>query len=234
MTSTSIDGSAAFLNLVDYSPLELILFAGGCLLWVIAYAILIRNGIKYKIIEMPAIAAASNFAWEALWSTAFKTDMGVFLIWTYRAWLVLDIGIFTMVLLYGAKLVVTPEIRRHFAAATFISMAAIGAMYYFFTAGGYDTPIGANSAYIAQLFVSAYYVLLVLQRSDFRGFSLALAFLRTIGTGMNTVFMLIHYPDNHWLHAMGIIAFVLDWIYISLFIRKRGWRPRAAAAGVPA
>lgn len=214
-------GRDAFLNLTDYTGVEMFLFAGGCLLWVVAYGLLIRNGLRYKIIEMPPIAAASNFAWEALWSTAFETDMGHLLIWTYRAWIVFDVAIFSMVILYGAKLVTTPALRRHFVPAIIGAMLSFGVLYYFFTAQGHDTPIGANSAYIAQLFISVYYVLLVLQREDFTGFSLTFAYLRTIGTGMNTVFMLVHYPSNHFLHAMGLIALVLDIFYIAAFTRKR-------------
>lgn len=226
-------GRYDILNLIAYTPLELILFAGGCLLWVVAYGILIRNGFRFKLIEMPPIAAASNFAWEALWSTAFETDMGVFLIWTYRAWILFDLVIFAMVLRYGYKLVVTPALRKSFLPAIIGALLSFFVLYYFFTAQGHDTPIGANSAYIAQLFISVYYVLLVLQRSDFTGFSLTFAFLRTIGTGMNTVFMFIHYGDNHWLHAMGVIAFLCDVFYIYTFIRKRG-APIAASDALQA
>jgi hypothetical protein len=221
MPTQSSTGRDALLNLTDYTNIEMLLFAGGCLLWVVAYGILIRNGIRYKLIEMPPIAAASNFAWEALWSTAFETDMGVFLIWTYRAWIIFDLAIFTMVIMYGAKLVTTPALRRSFSPAIIGAMLSFGVLYYFFTSLGHDTPIGANSAYIAQLFISVYYVLLVLQRDDFTGFSLTFAYLRTIGTGMNTVFMLLHYPSNHFLHAMGIIALLLDIFYIATFTRKR-------------
>jgi len=230
MNISSDAGRTSLLNLIDYTPAEMVLFAGGCVLWVVAYGILIRNGYRYKVIEMPAIAAASNFAWEALWSTMFETDMGVFLIWTYRAWILFDLVIFTMVLKYGAAFVQTPALRKAFAPLTLTSMLAFAVLYYFFTAQGHDTPIGANSAYIAQLFISVYCVLLVLQRNDFTGFSLVFAFLRTIGTGMNTVFMFLHYPDNHWLHSMGVIAFLLDSIYITVFIKKRGFTyiPRTA------
>jgi hypothetical protein len=231
MPTEAASGRDAFLNLVDYNSIEMVLFAGGCLLWVAAYGLLIRNGLRFKLIEMPPIAAASNFAWEALWSTAFETDMGVMLIWTYRAWIIFDLAIFAMVLRYGYKLVETPVLRRAFVPATFGAMLGFGVLYYFFTSQGHDTSIGANSAYIAQLFISVYYVLLVLQRSDFTGFSLTIAFLRTIGTGMNTVFMIIHYHDNHWLHAMGLIALLFDVFYIAAFVRKRGWRPSASAIG---
>jgi hypothetical protein len=209
------------LNLTDYPPLQMSLFAGGCLMWVAAYAIIIYNGRKHKVIEMPVFAVASNFAWEFLWSTFFDTDMGHFLIWTYRAWLVLDIFIFYMILQYGIKNVFTPQIKQHYKQATIGSMLGMMLLYFLFTKGGFDTSIGANSAYIAQLFISGLYVLLILQQKDLTGFSVWVAFLRTIGTGLNTIFMLIHYPENHFLHAMGIISFFLDAIYITLFLRRR-------------
>ena len=52
-----------WLNTVDYTIPELVLFGIGCFLWVIAYGILIRNILVYKKIEMPTIAGCGNFAW---------------------------------------------------------------------------------------------------------------------------------------------------------------------------
>lgn len=222
MTDATLEAARqSFLNTVEYTPLELTLFAGGCLLWVVAYAILVRNGLRYKFIEMPPIAAASNFAWEFLWSTAFETDMGLALVWTYRAWIIFDLGIFTLVILYGHKLVQTEAFHAHFKPLIVLVMLAFGVLYYLFTAEGYDTSIGAHSAYIAQLFISTYYIVVIFQRRDLRHFSAAIAWLRSVGTGMNTVFMLIHYPTHHWLHAMGLIALGLDAFYILTFYRRR-------------
>ena len=212
--------SASFLNLSEYPVHEMILFAGGCLMWVVAYAIIIRNGIKHKVIEMPVFAAASNFAWEFLWATIFKTDMGQFLIWTYRSWLILDIFIFYMVLKYGDKNAFTPMIRKYFKSFTLAAMFGMMILYYLFTSEGFDTPIGANSAYIAQLFISVLYLILILRQEDLSGFSLSVAYLRSVGTGLNTVFMILHYPDNHFLHAMGLIALVLDATCITLFTMR--------------
>jgi len=213
-------GSKMFINTIDYTYLELFLFAGGCLLWVVAYALLIRNARKYQIAEMPVIAACSNFAWEILWSIPFKTDMGYFLVWTYRAWLILDCYIIYAVLQYGHKIVVTPFIKKHFKPIAISTIFAFLILYYFFIQQGYGEPIGANTAYIAQLFISAGYLIAILNLRDLTGFSQAIAYLRTIGTCMNTVFMLIHYPHNHFLYTMGILAFVLDSSYIYIYQRR--------------
>lgn len=224
-----------FINRVDkhcvpYTTVELILFAGGCLLWVVAYGLLIRNMRRDKSSEMAIVAGASNFAWEFLWSFFFKTDMGYFLVWTYRAWFFLDIFIFALLLRYGESQVRNPFLKRHLISLSLAMTAAFGVVYYFFTKEGHDTFIGANSAYIAQLFISVYCLLLLIESPSVRGFSHAFAWLRSVGTGMNTVFMLLHYEDNHFLHAIALTSLVLDACYLWLYRSKRA---AGAAAGDP-
>ena len=70
------------IHCVPYTKVQMALFAGGCLMWVVAYALLIHNTRKYKFMEMAAFAGASNFAWEALWSWTFFPDIGQFMVWT--------------------------------------------------------------------------------------------------------------------------------------------------------
>jgi hypothetical protein len=219
-----MDGSQLFINTIDYTIPELILFAGGCLLWVVVYAILIRNDIKFKIIEMPVIAGASNFAWEILWSLKYQPDTGQLLVWTYRAWLLLDLYIFYKVLVDGNRFVATPLLKKHFKLVSIISMLAFLVLYNFYIAEGYATPIGAHSAYSAQILISVYYLLLIFRLEDVSGLSLNIAWMRTIGTAMNTVFMFMHYPDHHFLHTMGVLAFFMDMFYIWFLYQRRANR----------
>lgn len=216
-----MNGADQFLNLVDYTIPEQILFAGGCLLWVLVYAILIRNDIKFKIIEMPIVAGCSNFAWEILWSIFYQPDTGQLLVWTYRAWLVLDVYIFYKVIMDGDKFVATPYLKKYFKPLTVLMMLAFLLVYYFYIGEGYDTPIGAHSAYIAQLFISVYYILLIFRLPDISRLSMPIAWLRMLGTAMNTVFMFMHYPDHHFLHSMGVLAFIMDNFYIWFFSQRR-------------
>lgn len=215
-----------FLNLIDrncvpYTYPELFLFAGGCLLWVVAYAILIRNALRFQYMEMAAIAVCSNFAWEFTWSWPFHTDMGWFLVWTYRVWFFLDIFIFWQLLKWGPKQVTQRAFRDNFRiAAPLITMGFV-LLYYFFVKQGMDTLIGANSAYMCQLILSSTCLLLLLDSPTLAGFSLTVAWLKCVGTGMNTVMMLLHYPANHFLHALGILAFILDSTYIFYFLKHR-------------
>jgi hypothetical protein len=228
-----INDPAHFLNFVDrncapYTVPQLFLFAGGCLMWVVAYGIIIFNARRRHYLDMAVVAVCSNFAWELLWSFPFRTDMGWFLVWTYRAWFFLDIYIFWLTLRYGAAQVATPALARLYKPAVVLAFAAFCAVYYFFIAEGHDTLIGANSAYIAQLLVSGPCLLLLLRNPGLQGLSFNVAWLRSFGTGANTVFMYLHYPANHFVQAMATVAFILDMIYLGVFLKFRRSAPAAA------
>lgn len=65
-----------------------------------------------------------------------------------------------------------------------------------------------------------YYLLLIFRLEDVTRLSYSIAWLRTLGTAMNTVFMFMHYTDHHFLQSMGVLAFVMDMIYI-WFLHQR-------------
>jgi len=214
--------NAPIINLESYSVVELLLFSVGCYMWVIVYFIYIRNIIKHKFIEMPIFAAASNFAWEFVWGfIPPPTDMGLLIVWAYRIWFFIDIFIFYGVLKYGHKQVTTPALLRYFVPIKIVTVIAWVFIYYFFKAQGFDTVIGANSAYIAQILISVLYVLLILKQHDISMFSYSVAWLKMIGSGLIALFMFMHYTDNYLLHTLCILSVSLDIAYIIIFIRKR-------------
>lgn len=209
------------LNLKDYTPLEQILFAGGCYVWVVVYAIYIKNIHQKKCIGMPVFAAAGNVAWEFVWGwIPPSTDMGPLLVWAYRIWFIFDLYIFYGVVRYGADQVMTPALKKNFRPLIIITALGWGVLFYFFKKEGFDTPIGANSAYMAQMFISVLYVMLILRHPKLVWFSAPVAWLKMIGTGTNTIFMLIHY-DSHFLHALAVMSLIIDNVYIYLFYRAR-------------
>ncbi len=219
------------VNCVPYTGLEMLFFAGGCLMWVMAYIILIKEARQYKFMEMAAFAGAGNFAWEAVWSWAYTTDTGWFMVWTYRAWFFLDIYIFYLLLKYGHKQVYTPWVREYFKPLCCAALVGWIVIYYLFIAQGYDMPIGANTAYIAQLTLSILCPIVLLNAKSMDGFSFHFAWLRSFGTAANTVFMFMHYPDNHFLHSLGVTAFILDMGYLLLFKKKeQAFKTQAIAA----
>ncbi|MDH5544142.1 MAG: hypothetical protein OEZ43_01040 [Gammaproteobacteria bacterium] len=208
------------INCVPYTKLQMVLFAGGCLMWVVAYVIMIKNARKFRFIEMAAFAGVSNFAWEALWSWWYTPDTGQFMVWTYRAWFFLDVYIVYLLFKYGHKQIQNEYLRKYYSLWCPAALVACMVVYYYFIKQGYDMPIGANTAYICQIILSVLCPLVLLNAKTLDGISFHFAWLRTFGTAANTVFMFLHYPDNHFVHTLGVISFVLDMGYLYLYKKK--------------
>jgi hypothetical protein len=221
------------VNTRDYTTPELLLFGVGCYMWVVVYIIYIREIRRGGAIGMPVFAACSNFAWEIVWGVIPpSTDMGPLLVWAYRAWFLLDLYIIAGVYRYGAAQIATPAIARHFKPLVAATVAGMTVLYFFFKSGGYDTPIGATSAYIAQMFISVLYLILLLRHQKLVWQSLSVSWLRMIGTGLNTVFLFLHYPQLSFLLSLGVLSFIIDNVYLYVFITGRKTRASAVAPAV--
>src|SRR5438309_12132870 len=103
MNTLMTDSISSVLNLHDYTGLQLAFYATGAYLWVVAYLIYIRNGFKYRIVEMPAFAACSNVGWEINYALIFTSNLGALSVYAHKAWLALDLVIFYLVLRYAHK-----------------------------------------------------------------------------------------------------------------------------------
>jgi hypothetical protein len=204
------------LNLKDYTPTELCLFVGGCFLWVGVYAIYIRNILKYQFVEVPLLGGCANIGWEFVWGLLFKTDMGPLMQWCYRAWFFLDVFIFWSVLRYGKEQLRIPSLQRYFVPLMLFMAGAWAVGLRAMVNSGLDTSIGATSAYLVNVLLSGSYLVAMLGQTTVKHYSLPVAWLKMLGTGMNTVFMNIHpaYSANSFLHFLSILSTVLDCVYI--------------------
>lgn len=225
------------LNLKDYTPLELFLFAFGCYLWVVVYALYIRSIFKYKFIEAPIFAACGNIGWEFTWSFLVFTNMGPLLQWCYQIWFFFDLLIFYGVLRYGWKQVRTEAFKKVLPPLLVCIAIFHAAAFYFMANSGLDTPIGANSAFLLNFTLSVLYVFVLFQQRELGNLarvSWLIAWLKMVGTGTNTVFMNIYagYADNHFLHFLSIATTTVDCVYIYLVWRLK--RQASAASSVPA
>jgi hypothetical protein len=222
----------SLVNTRDYSTIELLLFGIGCYMWVVVYILYIKEIRRGQCIGMPVFAACSNFAWEIVWGVIPpSTDMGPLLVWAYRAWFFLDLYIIWGVYRFGAAQIVTPALVNRFKPMVVVTVIGMTIVYFFFKSGGYDTPIGATSAYIAQMFISVLYLLLLLRHQKHVWQSLPISWLRMIGTGLNTIFLFLHYPHLHFLLSLGVMSLIIDNVYIYLFIKGRR---KSAATLAPA
>lgn len=211
---------AKLINLEAYTPLEFILFFGGFFLWAMFYVIIVRNILKYKFVEMPFVVEAGNIAWELLYAFVFELDMGPLLTWLYRAGTLLDVFIFYSLLKYGHKQLTIESVKKYFKPMVLAIFFAWGLIFWFYKKQGLDSPLGAVSAMQLNLIISSLYITLILRLDDLRGFSYAGALLKRLGTGLVTVFTFVHFPDNHFIHIVGVCIFILDGIYIHIFRRK--------------
>jgi hypothetical protein len=209
------------LNLQDYTPIQLALYAGGAYLWVIAYVIYIRNGFRYRIVEMPAFAACGNIGWEFCWALIFRTNLGELSRYAHFAWFGLDVMIFYLVLKYGSKQTDIPLLKRYWIPICLFCAVCSGVFYGSFVQQGFDVGSTIQSAYICQLPISFLYIPLMLKQKSLVGFSNWTAWTRTLGTGLIGVFAFLRYPDHPFLLSMAVISTLVDFIYIYLLVARR-------------
>jgi hypothetical protein len=167
---------------------QLAVFATGCLLWVIAYAYVLLQARRNRVVEMAVLAAASNLAWEFCWGVPLHTDMGVFLVWTYRAWLIFDLFIFHQVLKLGREQFTTDFFKRHYNAIVCATVVFFIAVYWGMSLSGIDSPIGARSAYVCQFIISVLCLILLVQQPSTVGYAWTITWLRSLGTLLVSVF----------------------------------------------
>lgn len=227
-------GPTSLVNCAEYTPFELLLFCFGCWLWVVCYVVIIRDIRRYKFVGMPAFAGAGNIGWEFVWTFVYATDMGRIADGAYKAWFLIDIYIFWNLIRYGDKQGWAPAIRRVYKPMIVVSAVAFGILYYLFKASGHqDYNIGATTAYMDNFVMSVVFLFMLSRLTDVRALAPSVGWMKMIGTGTNTVFMILHFPADHFIHAMGIGLFICDVIYVVWLKRKRDAQ-RAGIPGVPA
>jgi hypothetical protein len=215
----------SIINLKDYTVIQHVFFALGCLLWVFTYVLVIKNLRSHKFIEIPLVAVAANFSWEFLWSFVFTTDMGLLYVWGYRIWFFLDCFIVWGLFKYVSKQVAIAELKpysRQILAFCILSFMAI--LYYYIKI--YDYPISHNgvySGYILNVFMSALYIPLMLRLRNTEPFNITAAWLKGVGTLLITIFCFIKYDDG-FLLSMCIVTTILDVLYIYFIHSKNKTR----------
>lgn len=217
-----MQGTSALVNLDSYTASQLIIYGVGCFGWVIFYAVVVREIIRNKFVEIPAPSVVTNISWEFVWSFLFSPDMGVVFVWGYRVWFVLDIFITYSLFKYGDKQVNNPLLKKYFRPAVAVGIPIWILGIYFFVRQGYDTPTGLISGYILNVIIAALYILLILRHPRLSDFSYIVAWSKMLGTAIASVFCFIALPDKHLLLVMCVTCFVLDSTYIAVF----HWRHR--------
>jgi hypothetical protein len=205
-----------WLNTCDYTPLQLGLVLAGTIFWVIAYFFIIKDGVKYKFVEMPYLAGAANFANEFAWTFLLVTDLGLLFVWGLRIWFFMDIFIFYLLLKYGDKQIRNETIRKFFKPLVIIVFLWWIPVFYFMYHEGYDTSIGAFGAYIITVMMASLYINLRIINPPGAVFSPYTGWLRLFGNTCMSIFVFSKYPDIYYLKMLCIAVFILNLSYVIL------------------
>jgi hypothetical protein len=225
--------SAPWFNTADYSPALLVLFAVGCLGWVVSYVGVLKTVRRYQFVEIPAGAVVANVAWEFVWGFLYTSDMGMFFAWGYRLWFFLDVFIVFELFRHGWKQLDSTLLLPLFRPGAAFGILAWAVGLYYFVGEGYDTGYGAISGYILNVMMSALYIVLIAKHADdIQYFSGLVAWSKMLGTALLSVFNFIHRPDDYLLMTLYTVTFILDVLYIYVYyaLRQRGPRARRVAA----
>ena len=223
-----------YVNLCDYSVLDIALIATGTIFWIVVYVIIIRRSIKDHFVEMPIMAGLANIGWEFTWSFLVTTDLGLVFVWGLRAWFILDVFIFIQLLRYGGKqFLALPLVANHrWMSALALPCWVLG--FYFFYHEGLDTNMGASSAIFITVLMAGLYINLNLQRATTRELSYTVAWCKGIGNAFMVTFIILHYPESYLLALLGIVSLILDGVYIYIFhVRRRYEKSHPQFANMP-
>lgn len=170
--------------------------------------------------KFPLVTVGANITWEFLKSFVFLTDMGHFYNIAYAGWFFLDVYITYGMFRYGNKLV-ADSIKPYYVGLMAFNLVAWLVGQYFFMKMGIDDVVGAFSAFIINLVISAMYISIILTTPFYKMFSKTVAWAKMFGTGLVGVFAFMHWPQNYLLLTMGIIIFMMDAFYTYLLYQKQ-------------
>ena len=84
---------------------------------------------------------------------------------------------------------------------------------------GADNSLGIQSALVLNVLMSALYIYQMVENPKFvgRDYTVRIAILKMVGTGIITVASYMIWPQNYYIASMGIICIILDSLYVYMF-----------------
>ncbi|MSP93423.1 MAG: hypothetical protein EXR79_16790 [Myxococcales bacterium] len=217
-----------WVNTTTYSTLELVLFGLGCVLWAVTYVDVLVAVRRAQFVEIPSVAVMANVAWEFDWGFVLQTDMGMLFQWGYRIWFFLDVVIVWAMIRFTFARIDVPQIKRLAMPATAVFVVLWGVGLYFLREQGVDNPTGAVSGYILNVMMSGLYLWAILTTPTPHLYSPLSAWCKGLGTGLISVFCVLHLPENRFLLTLCGTAALLDALYLTALYRRRDELPALA------
>lgn len=214
------------VNRASYPPIQVMFLAFGFVFWLMAYKEILWGVRKYKLVEIPMIVVTMDIAWEFNWGFLLENDFGSIFQYGCIAWFLMDLYINYYTFKYGRKLVTNPWISKNYVPIYFFILIGSGLITYWMRILAEDDGLGLVSAYLINLVISGSYIYQLLNYPEYRnkGFQFRVAWTKFLGTGSISVACFLHFPENHFLHTMCVMVFVMDIVYIHLF---KNYQPQA-------
>jgi len=210
------------INLTDYTWLDIGLILGGTLLWILAYAFILRNAIRNKFVEMPAPAAASNLAWEFVWGFLLVTNLGTLFQWGLRIWFIMDVFIFYYVLKYGIKQFNNPVFKKNFHWMEIALLIVWIPAFYYIDKEGYDTPMGTTSAYMITVVMAVLFIVNFVNAKNKSVFSLEVAISKGRGNRLMRIFVCVRHTEGRvCVKIMTVVVLFLNVLYILMVYKQK-------------
>jgi hypothetical protein len=210
------------INFTDYSKLDIALILAGTIMWILAYAFIIRNAIRNKFVEMPAPAAASNLAWEFVWGFLLVTNLGLLFQWGLRIWFFMDVIIFYFVLRYGSKQYNSDVFKKNFLWSEILLLLIWIPAFYYFYHEGYDTLMGTTSAYMITIVMAMLFITNFVNARNKSYFSKEVAVSKFLGNTLMTIFVFIHHSQGLiFVKLMTIAVLFLNILYVIMVFKNK-------------
>lgn len=210
-----------WIDLCKY-PLPQLITAGlGELLWAIVYILVIRDAIRNKYVQIPGGIVAVNLAWEFLAGFVYPPLAGKLMSLGFQLWFGMDLIIFALTLRYGHRQLPPGEsIRYYKTIIVSIFATALLLMYLYFDQGSLEQHYSI-AAYLINLFMSAYFLLNLIQLKVWKFMSETVGRLKMLGTAITTISVLISKDPLEVVVAMGFVVLALDILYIVVLRKEK-------------
>lgn len=179
--------------------------------WIVTYMLIVYRSFKDQYCGMPFPALALNISWEFLYGFVFTEAKPDGLIRFYQAWFLLDVLILIAYLLYGRK-EWKPQKRESFFYGYIMLLICLSLLLL----SAFEKALGVMaitySAFLMNIVISALFIYMLKQRKSIAGQSTGIALFKLAGSLCATIYLFNGF--GLLLQVMGIIAFVLDVIYL--------------------
>ncbi len=199
----------------------------GCVLWTVAYVLLIKQAYQQRVNTIPMLAICLNFTWEVMAVFVLPNPSKAWAVLEW-SWVILDLGLLALLWRDGREClrVATLKPYFHLLLAAVLVLCFVGQLSFVLTFGDL---LGFIDAFVINLVMSAAFISMFFQRQPGgAGLNYGAAWLKMIGTACTSfqcaALLPVIRPDiPSWgfLYFLYFLIFALDLVYVLLLHNAR-------------